>query len=73
MYFFLSHISRSLDQHFEARIVAKEPQVSLMLFDTNSGSDVSINELILNQVAESSSPPSLQVGVVIYNNVMVIN
>ena len=57
------HTSLSLDQHFEARIVAKEPQVSLMLFDTSRTNDVSINELILNMVAEKSPAPSLQVSV----------
>jgi len=42
--------------------VAKEPQVSLILYETSSGREINMNEKILTKVAEKTSVVSLQVS-----------
>jgi len=59
-----TEIELFLNQQFIAQVVTKEPQVSLILYETSGGREINMNEKILTKVAEKTSAVSLQVGLV---------
>lgn len=54
-------LRRVLNNQFVAHVVSREPQLSIILYESSSGRELNINEWILDQVAEKASPIPLKV------------
>ena len=50
-----------LDGRFYAHIVSREPQLTIIIYDSSSGRELNLNERILEQVAESAESKPLKV------------
>lgn len=43
-----------MDSRFVAQVVSRDPQLSVILYESSSGRELNMNEWILNQVAETA-------------------